>query len=106
MYDQEQILKELEQLRERERLCESVDKAEKLALIRALQEIRDEIGLIGDGVSPAQIVAAVRAYKDSAGVLREACVSASKDLRTIRVRTFSIVKAQKTLDGAITSEST
>ena len=42
--------------KEREKLCESIDEAEKLALIRALQEIRDSVGLIGDGVSPKDIV--------------------------------------------------
>lgn len=51
---------EVARLREREKLCETMDKAEKLALIRALQEIRDEVGLFGDGVSPRQIVEAVR----------------------------------------------
>lgn len=50
-------------LRQREKLCETMDKAEKLALIRALQEIRDEVGLFGDGVSPRQIVEAVRNLK-------------------------------------------
>jgi len=54
---------ELARLREREKLCETMDKAEKLALIRALQEIRDEVGLLGDGVSPRQIVDAVRNLK-------------------------------------------
>lgn len=47
-------------LKEREKLCETMDRAEKLALIRALQEIRDAAGLLGDGVSPSQIVEAVR----------------------------------------------
>jgi hypothetical protein len=54
------VQEENARLRERERLCETMDKAEKLALIRALQEIRDEVGLIGDGVSPRQIVEAVK----------------------------------------------
>ena len=44
-------------------MCETMDQAEKLALIRALQEIRDEVGLLGDGVSPKQIVEAVRSMK-------------------------------------------
>lgn len=47
-------------LKEREKLCETMDEAEKLALLRALQEIRDEVGLFGDGVSPRQIVEAVK----------------------------------------------
>lgn len=47
-------------LKEREKLCETMDEAEKLALLRALQEIRDEVGLFGDGVSPRQIVEEVR----------------------------------------------
>jgi len=54
---------EVQRLREREKLCETMDKAEKLALIRALQEIRDEVGLLGDGVTPRQIVEAVRVMK-------------------------------------------
>jgi hypothetical protein len=57
---------EVARLREREKLCETMDKAEKLALIRSLQEIRDEVGLIGDGVSPRQIVEAVRNLKANA----------------------------------------
>ena len=48
-----------QRLLEREKMCETMDKAEKLALIRALQEIRDAVGLLGDGVSPREIVAAV-----------------------------------------------
>ncbi len=55
-----QLRSELNRYREREKICETIDQAEKLALIRALQEIRDEVGLIGDGVSPRQIVDAVR----------------------------------------------
>jgi hypothetical protein len=54
---------ELSRYCEREKLCETMDQAEKLALIRALQEIRDEVGLLGDGVSPRQIVDAVRKMK-------------------------------------------
>ena len=60
---------EVARLREREKLCETMDKAEKLALIRALQEIRDEVGLLGDGVSPRQIVKAVRNLKANDDVL-------------------------------------
>lgn len=48
---------------EREKLCATINEAEKLALLRALQEIRDEVGLFGDGVSPKQIVDAVRRLK-------------------------------------------
>lgn len=51
---------EVARLRQREKLCETMDAAEKLSLIRALQEIRDETDLIGDGVSPREIVEAVR----------------------------------------------
>jgi len=51
--------RENQRLLEREKMCETMDKAEKLALIRALQEIRDAVGLLGDGVSPREIVAAV-----------------------------------------------
>ena len=57
---------ELKRYREREKMCETMDQAEKLALIRALQEIRDEVGLLGDGVSPKQIVEAVRSMKANA----------------------------------------
>jgi len=55
----DQLERENERLLEREKMCETMDKAEKLALIRALQEIRDAVGLLGDGVSPREIVAAV-----------------------------------------------
>lgn len=54
------LQQEVARLKEREKLCETMDDAKKLALIRALQEIRDEVGLLGDGVSPRQIVEAVR----------------------------------------------
>lgn len=57
------LQREVARLKEREKLCETMDEAEKLALIRALQEIRDEVGLLGDGVSPRQIVDAVRSLK-------------------------------------------
>ena len=57
--------REVNNLRAREKLCETMDKAEKLALIRALQEIRDAVGLLGDGVSPREIVAAVRALANN-----------------------------------------
>ena len=53
------LQRENARFKERERLCETMDKAEKLALIRALQEIRDAVGLLGDGVSPREIVEAV-----------------------------------------------
>lgn len=54
------LQRENARLKEREKLCETMDQAEKLALIRALQEICDEVGLFGDGVSPRQIVEAVK----------------------------------------------
>lgn len=59
----ESIKAELASLRERQRLCLTMDEAEKLALIRALQEIRDAIGMVGgDKLSPKDIVEGVRAY--------------------------------------------
>jgi hypothetical protein len=54
---------ELARLREREKLCPTLDEARKIALIRALQEVRDVVGLLGDGVSPKEIVAAVHALR-------------------------------------------
>jgi len=52
---------EVKRLKNRQSQCETMDEAEKLALIRALQEIRDAIGMIGgDRVSPKQIVDEVR----------------------------------------------
>lgn len=56
---------EVNRLRERERLCPTIDEAQKLALLRALQEIRDETDLLGDDVSPRQIVEAVRRMKSN-----------------------------------------
>lgn len=50
---------EVDRLQEREKKCGTMDQAEKIALIRALQEIRDAIGMFGD-VSPHQIVDAVK----------------------------------------------
>jgi hypothetical protein len=62
------LQQEVARFKEREKLCETMDEAEKLALIRALQEIRDEVGLFGDGVSPRQIVDAVRVRMSNASV--------------------------------------
>lgn len=60
--DIEKLKAELALYKERQKQCATMDEAEKLALIRALQEIRDAVGMIGgDGVSPKQIVEAVRA---------------------------------------------
>ncbi len=64
------LQQEVARLKEREKLCETMDEAEKLALIRALQEIRDEVGLLGDGVSPRQIVEAVK-VRLSTGALND-----------------------------------
>jgi hypothetical protein len=52
---------EVDRLQEREKKCPTIDDAEKIALVRALQEIRDAIGLIGD-VSPRQIVDVVKIH--------------------------------------------
>ena len=50
---------EVDRLQEREKMCPTLDDAEKVALVRALQEIRDAAGMIGD-VSPRKIVETVR----------------------------------------------
>ena len=49
----------LNEYADREKKCATLDEAEKIALIRALQEIRDAAGMIGD-VSPSKIVETVR----------------------------------------------
>lgn len=72
---------ELRRYREREKLCQTMDQAEKLALIRALQEIRDEVGLLGDGVSPRQIVDAVRRMKANNESALDVFVGAINKLR-------------------------
>lgn len=59
--DKDTLTAENERLKEREQLCATLDEAEKIALIRALQEIRDDVGLLGDGVSPRQIVDSAKA---------------------------------------------
>jgi len=52
--------------------CITMDEAEKMALIIALQEIRDAVGLTGgDEVSPKQIVEAVRACLKKTTMLNE-----------------------------------
>ena len=52
---------ELEILRHRVIFCETVDEAQKMALIRAIQEIAQAIGLSPVNATPHQIVDAVRA---------------------------------------------
>jgi hypothetical protein len=68
------VTAERDDLKQRESTCETMDKAEKLALIRALQEIRDAVGPLGDGVSPRQIVEAV-----SGMMKRYTAVTAERD---------------------------
>lgn len=51
---------ELEVLRHRVRWCETADESEKMALIRALQEIAEAVGLSPTEASPRQTVEAVR----------------------------------------------
>jgi len=65
-----ELKRENERLCERERICGTIDASEKLALIRALQEIRDTVGLLGDGVSPREIVTAVKSLANSKGPIR------------------------------------
>lgn len=52
---------EVARLQEREKKCPTMDDAEKIALVRALQEIRDAIGLFEDA-SPKQIVDSVKSH--------------------------------------------
>lgn len=54
-----EMREELQQLRARQRACESMDEAQKLALIRALMECGSALGLVDP--SPAQVVSAVQA---------------------------------------------
>lgn len=56
----DKLAEELARYREREKHCATMDKAEKLALIHAMQEIGDVVCLSGLASSPAQIVAAVK----------------------------------------------
>lgn len=64
-----ELRSEVAKLTEREKHCATMDQAQKLALIRALQEIRDALGAQGgDELSPRQIVEAVR--EQSAEVAR------------------------------------
>ena len=58
--ESEDLQEEVNRLREREKHCATLDEAEKLALIRGYQEIRDAIGLLSDDVSPREIVAKVK----------------------------------------------
>jgi len=53
---------EIERLRAREKACETMDHAQKVALVRALQECCEALGL-HDMASPAELVAAVRALR-------------------------------------------
>lgn len=51
---------ELDILRHRVKWCETSDEAEKMALIRALQEISQAVGISATKFSPEQIVDAVK----------------------------------------------
>lgn len=53
-------LLELEILRHRVKWCETADEAEKMAFIRALQEIARAVGISAAKSSPEQIVEAVK----------------------------------------------
>lgn len=56
---------EVERLKQRERMCATMDQAEKIALVRCLQECAEAIGL-GTNPSPADLVKAVTAASDAA----------------------------------------
>lgn len=61
---------ELELLHDRERKCPTMDYSEKVALVRALQEIAISAGLSPTEASPAQIVKAVYAQSKQLAELR------------------------------------
>jgi hypothetical protein len=56
----DKLERELNRYKDREKHCATMDQAEKLALIYAIQEIGDVVCLSGLSSSPAQIVAAVK----------------------------------------------
>jgi hypothetical protein len=51
---------EVARLKQREHICETMDQAEKIALVRALQECAEALGL-GNNPTPADVVKAVTA---------------------------------------------
>ena len=51
---------EVSRLKQRERMCATMDQAEKIALVRALQECAEALGL-GNNPTPADLVKAVTA---------------------------------------------
>jgi hypothetical protein len=56
---------EVERLKQREHMCATMDQAEKIALVRALQECAEALGL-GNNPTPADVVKAVTAASNAA----------------------------------------
>lgn len=63
--DAEIYARDAERLKQRERMCATMDQAEKIALVRCLQECAEALG-IGTNPSPAELVKAVTAASDAA----------------------------------------
>lgn len=60
----EQLEKEVSRLKQRERTCATMDQAEKIALVRALQECAEALGL-GTNATLEDLVKAVTAASDA-----------------------------------------
>lgn len=56
---------EVARLKQREHICETMDQAEKIALVRALQECAEALGIGDTNPSPAALVAAVTAASNA-----------------------------------------
>lgn len=74
------LRRQIEELRARERQCATMDEAEKVSLVRCLQELGKALGI--DQPSPADLVAAVaelraQAMKLAKGLLDVSCVGIS-----------------------------
>jgi hypothetical protein len=61
----QQLEEEVSRLKQRERTCATMDQAEKMALVRALQECAEALGL-GNNPAPADVVKAVTTASDAA----------------------------------------
>lgn len=62
----QELTAEVTRLKQRERICETMDQAEKIALVRALQECAEALGISDTNPTPAALVAAVTAASDAA----------------------------------------
>lgn len=97
----EDLERENMRLKEREKIVPTVDEAQKFALIRALQEIRDAVGLLGDGVSPREIVEAAAKLEHENKVLSRKLEFAMRTLQKIQHVSFDGCRSDCLICGEV-----